>query len=165
LPLQARGEFALVKEQLERALDLAGQPVKRGTMAHKHIVYMMLADAAAQLGDEAATRRYAALLEELAIRDGHQPYLAVAHRAWGVAHRLGRAYDEAEARLTQALALFSAREAHWQVGRTLVEMAKLALDQADKVSARDHYARALAEFEAIGARPDIERTHTALEAS
>ncbi|MDX1614076.1 MAG: hypothetical protein R3300_07170 [Candidatus Promineifilaceae bacterium] len=164
MPLQAQGEFALVKEQLERALDLAGQPVKRGTMAHKHIVYMMLTDAAARLGDEPAARHYAALLEQLAIRDGHQPYLAVAQRALGVVHRLGEEYGEAETRLTEALALFGERDAHWQIGRTLAEMAELALAQSDKAGARDYYGRALVEFEAIGARPDMERIRTALEA-
>ena len=53
MPLQAGGEFALVKEKLELALELSGQPVKRGTMAHQHIVYMMLAEAATQLDDAA----------------------------------------------------------------------------------------------------------------
>jgi hypothetical protein len=67
LPLQAEGEFVLVKEKLEQALDLSGQPVKRGTMAHKHIVYMMLADSAAQLRDEAGLMKYALLLEKLAL--------------------------------------------------------------------------------------------------
>jgi tetratricopeptide (TPR) repeat protein len=163
LPLQAQGEFALVKEKLELALDLAGQPVKRGTMAHKHIVYMMLAEAAAQLRDATTLQRYSSLLEELATRDGHQPYLAIAHRAWGIAHRLEDNYAEAEARLKQALVLFEEQEARWQVGRTHTEIAELALAQSDQATARDHYARALAEFESMEALPDIESTRAALE--
>ena len=133
-------------------------------MAHKHIVYMMLADTAAQLRDAAALPRYASLLEELAIRDGHQPYLAVAHRSWGIAHTLNEEYAEAEARLTMALALFEGLEARWQVGRTLVEIAELALAQADEAGARERFSRALAAFESIRARPDVERTRAALEA-
>lgn len=82
MPLQAEGEFVLVKEKLEAALELPGQPVKRGTMAHKHIVYMMLAESAAQLRDAEALTSYSSLLEELAVRDDHKPYLAVAHRSW-----------------------------------------------------------------------------------
>jgi hypothetical protein len=81
LPLQAQGEFALVKEELEEALNLPGQPVKRGTMAHKHIIFMMLTDSPAQLRDRVTLGFYAAKLEELALRDDHCPYLAVAHRA------------------------------------------------------------------------------------
>ena len=164
MPLQAQGEFVLVREELESALELSGQPVKRGTMAHRHIVYMMLSDAAAQCRDVAALSQYTSSLEELAVRDGHQPYLAVAHRSWGVAHRLNGAYDEAEARLNQALALFQERQAHWQIGRTLLECAELALARSEKSTAREFFSRALAEFESLKARPDVERTRAALQA-
>ncbi|UCG25595.1 MAG: hypothetical protein JSW55_06295 [Chloroflexota bacterium] len=164
MPLQAQGEFALVKEALESALELSGQPVKRGTMAHKHIVYMMLADAAAQLRDAAALERYSPLLEELAIQDNHQPYLAIVHRCYGVICLLNEQYAEADARLTQALTLFDEIEAPWQIGRTLVEKAELALARSDEASARDDFSRALAAFESIGAAPDIEHTRAALTA-
>jgi tetratricopeptide (TPR) repeat protein len=164
LPLQAQGEFALVKEKLESALELSGQPVKRGTMAHKHIIYMMLADAAAQLRDGSAAAHYAPLLEELAVRDGHQPYLAIAQRAWGVAERLDEAYAEADNRLRQALAIFEEIGAHWQSGRTRMELGELALAQGDEAGARDHFARALEGFETLKARPDAARSRAALEA-
>lgn len=133
-------------------------------MAHKHIIYMMLADSAAQLRDMAALPRFASMLEELATRDSHQPYLAIAHRSWGVAQRLNGEYAEAETRLAQALVLFEELDAPWQTGRTLVEIAELALAQSDPISARDHYARALVKFESIQALPDIQRISTALEA-
>jgi hypothetical protein len=162
LPLQAQGEFALVKEALESALELSGQPVKRGTMAHKHIVYMMLADAAAQLRDAAALQQYAPLLEELAVQDDHLPYLAIAHRCYGVICLLDEQYAEADARLSQALALFVEMEASWQIGRTLVEKAELALAQSDEAGARNDFSRALAAFESIEAAPDVERTRAAL---
>jgi len=162
--LQAGGEFALVKEELELALELPGQPVKRGTMAHQHIVYMMLAEAAAQLADVTALRRYSAQLEKLAIQDDHQPYLAIAHRAWGVACRLDGEYVDASDRLKKALALFEQLETHWQIGRTLYEVAQLNLAQSNPTGAMEHFSRALAEFEALGAVPDIRRTQEALEA-
>ncbi len=162
--MQAQGEFAQVKEKLESALDLAGQPVKRGTMAHKHIVYMMLADAAAQLRDEAALAKYTPLLQEMAERDGHQAYLAVAHRAWGVANRLNGQHLAAEELLLQALSIFEERQSQWQVGRTLVELAELALALGDEPSARDQYARALDAFESLGAMAELDRTRTALAA-
>ena len=133
-------------------------------MAHKHIVYMMLADLAGQLRDAVALPRYSSLVEELAIRDSHQTYLAVAHRSWGIAHRLNKEYAEADARLAQALALFDELQARWQIGRTLVEIAELAMAQSDKPGARDHYTRALTEFDSIKAMPDAERTRAALKA-
>lgn len=133
-------------------------------MAHEHIVYMMLAEAAAQARDADAMSRYVPALEELALRDGHQPYLAVAHRAAGVAAMLAGHTDEAAARLQQALAIFEERNARWQIGRTLVELAGLALGLGDTASAQTHYSDALAHFAALGARPDIERTEAALTA-
>ena len=131
-------------------------------MAHRHIIYMMLAEAAAQLRDEEALRRYAALLEELAARDNHRPYLAVASRDWGVACRLEGDYDEAGERLARAKALFEELELSWQLARTLVEMAELALAQSDRGAARDHFSQALHQFETLKAAPDVERTRAAL---
>lgn len=163
MPLQAQGEFALVKDELESALGLSGQPVKRGTMAHKHIIYMMLADSAAQLHDIAALQRYSSLLEELATQDNHRPYLAVAHRSWGIMCRLNEEFAEAKVRLVQALELFEELQAHWQIGRTLVELAELSQVQSDAASARDYFSRALAEFEMLQALPAIEQTQAALK--
>ncbi|HWR88560.1 MAG TPA: hypothetical protein VN277_09090, partial [Acidiferrobacterales bacterium] len=73
---------------MEMALETAGQPVNWGTMAHEHDTYAVLADTAVLQRDAAALRQYAPRLEELAARDGHKLYLAIAQRAWGVAHRL-----------------------------------------------------------------------------
>src|SRR4030067_914949 len=124
-----------------------------GTMAHEHAVCMMLVEAATMARDEAVLGRYAPKLEELAQRDGHLPYLAVAHRALGVAHRLAGEHAEAEARLKQALELFQGMQAGWQVGRTLCELAELDLARSDSQAAREHFTRALAAFEGLGAPP------------
>ncbi|MGH2619608.1 MAG: hypothetical protein ACRDHG_03415 [Anaerolineales bacterium] len=132
-------------------------------MAHEHSVYMLLADAAAQAGDEPALRQYAPLLEELALRDEHRPYLAVAQRAWGVAHRLAGEYPEAEARLNAALALFEGFQARWQIGRTQAELAALAEARSEPDRARALRTQALAHFEEMGAQPDVERIGRALE--
>ena len=162
MPVQAEGEFVLVRQKLELALGLDGQPVKRGSMAHDHIVYMMLSDAAAQARDLAGLHLYTPQLEELALRDDHQPYLAVAHRAWAVACLLEGRYSEAETRLQQALEIFEAIGARWQIGRTLAVLAELDLARSELGAARKHWAAALAEFEAIGAAPDAERTRAAM---
>ena len=149
---------------MEQSLETPGQPIKNGSMAHEHSVYMMLADTAAQAGDEPVLRKYAPLLEELALRDQHRPYLAVAQRAWGVAHRLAGEYPEAEARLNAALELFEGFQARWQIGRTLAELAALAQARSDPDRAQAHLSLALSYFEAMGARPDVERVRRALEA-
>ena len=160
----AKGEFALLRESLEPALQLSGQPVQRGTMAHEHAVCMMLVDAATMAGDAAGLRQYAPRLEQLALRDDHRLYLAIAHRGWGVAHRLAGEYPEAEARLKQALELFQGMQAGWQLGRTLGELAELDLARSDSGAALGHYNQALEAFEALAAAPDAERTRQALAA-
>jgi tetratricopeptide (TPR) repeat protein len=132
-------------------------------MAHEHIVYMMLVDAAARAGDEDAIRKFAPRLEELALRDDHKPYLAVAHRAWGVALRLSGEYKEAEARLQKALAIFEEFESSWQIGRTQFELGELALAQTDGAAAHSYFLLAQTRFEELGAQPDIARTAAVLD--
>jgi len=128
-----------------------------------HDIYAILVDMAVLQRDEAGIRQYTPQAEELAMRYGHTLYQAIAHRAWGVAHRLAGEYTEAEARLTQALDLFSGLNTRWQIGRTLFELGELAAAQTNIAKARDHFTRALAAFEAMRAAPDVARTRAALE--
>lgn len=162
--MQAKGEFALVTQQIEKARQTAGQPVKRGTMAHEHHVYLQLTEAAVQLRDAAALRQALPRLEELASRDEHRLFLAVAQRARGVAQRLAGEYAAAEKQLGQALELFSQLGTRWQLGRTHYEMGETAQARGDATAARQHYQNALAEFEALRALPDLERARQALQA-
>ncbi len=145
-------------------LELPGQPVKRGTMAHQHIVYMMMTDSAAQSRDAERLQLYAPKLEELATRDDHLPYLAVAHRAQAIAHRLAGESVEAVARLNQAMDIFTKLETGWQIGRTYFEMGEVARLMSDLRRAQGYFNQALAAFEAMKAMPDIERTRAALGA-
>jgi tetratricopeptide (TPR) repeat protein len=161
LPLLAEGEFALVKEQLEAA---GKKPVlSKGNFVNETKLYFMLADMAVQQRDEAALRQYAPLAEETANRDGHRLFQAVAYRAWGVMKRLEGDYAEAETRLNQALELFEELETRWQIGRTLYELAELAMVRSRLAEARDYFSLALARFEEMGAIPDVERTRTTME--
>jgi tetratricopeptide (TPR) repeat protein len=161
LPLMAEGEFALVKEHLEAA---SSKPVStRGLAINETELYFMLADMAVEQRDEAALREYAPLAEETALRDGHLLFQASAHRAWGVMYRLQGEYAAAETRLNQALELFQGLETRWQIGRTLFDLAEVALGRKDPAGARDYFSRALAAFEEIGAVPDMARTQAALE--
>jgi hypothetical protein len=148
---------------LENAIGTAGQPVNFGTMAHDHEIYMTLADTAVELRDVDALRKYAHPLETLATRDDHRLYLAIAHRALGVEHRLAGDRTQAEARLGQALAVFTQLGVRWQIGRTLFELGELNLTQSP-TKAREYYSQALGSFEEIGAAPNAERTRTALNA-
>ena len=132
-------------------------------MAHDHEIYMILADTAMDLRDESALIKYVPLLEELAVRDNHKLYLAIAHRAQAVAHRLASKHAEAEARLKQALELFTKVGARWQIGRTLFELGELNLAQPKKkTKARECFSQALGSFEEIQAVPNAERTRAAL---
>ncbi len=153
----AEGEFALVRQHLEAALKLPG------SFVGEHELYAMLADAAAQQRDEAALRQYAPFAEELAARYGHTLYQAIAHRAWGVAHRLAGDYTEGEARLQKALELFEYLDTRWQIGRTLFELGELAQAQKKMSKVRDYFQRALSAFAEMRAVPDEARTRTMLE--
>ena len=144
-------------------MGTAGQPVNFGTMAHDHEIYMTLADTAVEMRDLDSLRKYAPNLEKLADRDSHQLYLAIAHRAYGVAHRLEGKYAEAETRLRQALELFTKLGARWQIGRTLFELGELKLTQSEeKTKAIEYYSQALGSFQEIQAMPNAERTRAAL---
>ena len=74
----AEGEFALVREHLEAALN---KPSQGWAPVGDHELYSLLADAAVQQRDEAALRQYAAPAEETARRYDHRLYQAIAHRA------------------------------------------------------------------------------------
>ncbi len=161
--MSAEGEFALAKEQIEEAIARSSQPVKWGTGPHDHDLYAILTDIAAQQRDLMAIRKYAPLAEQLAARDGHQLYLAVVHRAWAVAHRLEGEYADATSRSNQALELFNALGTRWQMGRTLTERGELELAQRNHAGARDYFSRALAEFEAMQAAPDVAATRLRLQ--
>jgi tetratricopeptide (TPR) repeat protein len=148
----AEGEFALVRNYLEIGLN------KTAEWIGEHDLYAMLSDAAAQQRDESALRKYAPLAEELASRYDHKLYQAIAHRAWGVAHRIAGQHAESKARLNKALELFQQLDTRWQIGRTLFELGELALSLDEKETAHEHFSRALSTFSAMGAMPDA--THT-----
>ncbi len=152
----AEGEFALVRQHLEIALH------KSAAWVGEHDLYAMLVDAAAQQRDEAGLRQYAPLAEEAAIRYDHKLYKAIAHRAWGVAHRLAGQPVESELQLQKALDLFEQLGTRWQIGRTLFELGELETLQNRSGAARDFFARALALFEAMQAAPDAARARAML---
>jgi tetratricopeptide (TPR) repeat protein len=154
----AKGEFALVREYLSLALS------KTASWVGEHDLYAMLADAAAQQQDASALREFVPRAEEFAARYEHKLYLAIAHRARGVAHRLAGESADAEARLEQALAIFEQLETGWQMGRTLLELGELSLLGGQPAAARERFSRALSAFREIGALPDATRTSDKLAA-
>ncbi len=152
----AEGEFALVRRHLEAGLPQASDWVG------DHDLYMMLADAAALEEDLPGLLRYAPLAEQSAVRYDHPLYRATAERAIGVAHRLEGEYRKSEARLKQALARFTELDTRWQLGRTYFELGTLARAQGDTTAATRNFTNALAEFERLGAGPDLSRAQAAL---
>lgn len=159
----AEGEFALVRQHLEQALPKSAVPPGNVAPGADHDLYAMLADACAQQRDLAGLRKYAPLAEEAATRYGHKLYLGIAHRAWGVAHRLAHEYAQSEARFQQALELFRQLDTRWQIGRTLFELGELSAARMDTAEAQDYFLRALARFEELRAAPDAARTRAALQ--
>jgi tetratricopeptide (TPR) repeat protein len=157
----AEGEFALMQQHLEAALKLSSSA--GAAPAGDHDVYAMLVDGAALQRDPVGLQKYAALAEQTARRIDHKLHLAIALRAWGVAHSLAGEYPQAEGRFKEALDIFSAYPAPWQIGRTLFELGELARLQLKTERARDCYSRALSTFEELHAAPYAARTRDALE--
>lgn len=125
-------------------------------------LYAMLADVAVQQYDLEGLLKNAPMAEELSTRHGHVLYQAIAHRAWGTAHRLAGEYDRAETRLKRALELFQGMGTRWQLGRTLYEQGQLALARKNISTARDHFNGALVEFEKMKAVPHAEQVRAIL---
>lgn len=146
---------------MELALNKSPNPA--GAPSGDHDLYAVLVDGAMQQRDEAALRKYAPLAEETATRIDHKLYTAIAHRAWGVAHRLANEYSQAERRLQLALNTFAELGTRWQSGVTLFELGEVARAQANTAAARDYFSRALIAFEEMRAAPDIARTRAALK--
>jgi len=152
-----------VRHYLEAGL--ASPPVHANlTPSGTHDFYAMLADVAAQQRDLAGLHQYAPRAEELAAGYGHVLYLAIAHRAWGVAHRLSGEHAEAKDRLSQALALFQSLNTRWQIGRTLYELGELAVAQGEPAQAREYFTGASEAFKVMQAVPDATRAEAALAA-
>jgi tetratricopeptide (TPR) repeat protein len=157
----AEGEFALMQQHLEAALKLSS--LAGAAPGGDHDVYAMLVDGAAQQRDPIGLQKYATIAEETARRIDHKLHLAIAQRAWGVAHTLAGEYPQAEARFKQALDIFIAYPAPWQIGRTLFELGELARLQMETEQAREYYSRALSAFEELHAAPYVAQARAALE--
>jgi tetratricopeptide (TPR) repeat protein len=157
----AEGEFALMQQHLEAALKSSSSA--GAAPAGDHDLYAMLVDGAAQQRDPVGLQKYAALAEETARRIDHKLHLAIAQRAWGVKHTLAGEYPQAEARFKEALDIFTAYPAPWQIGRSLFEMGELARTQMKTEQAREYYSHALSTFEELHAAPYAARVRAALE--
>ncbi|GJQ34108.1 MAG: hypothetical protein JETCAE01_01180 [Anaerolineaceae bacterium] len=125
-------------------------------------LYAMLADVASQQGDAEVIAKYAHLAEREALEYRHILHQAVAHRAWGVYHRLRNEYDESALRLHKALDIFKILETKWQIGRTYLELGKVAETIHDFHTARSHYNEALKAFEEMKATPAVTTTRKRL---
>ncbi|MDE3090293.1 MAG: tetratricopeptide repeat protein [Chloroflexota bacterium] len=143
-----------MREYVETSIEQWAMPLKWGTNPHDQDLYILLADAAARQRDLAAIRKYAPLAEELAVRDDHKLYRAMAHRALAVAHRLAGEHDESGTRLNDALELLQPLGTRWQIGRTWFEWGELEDARGNRAGARDYFSRALAEYDAMRAVPD-----------
>ena len=152
----AEGEFALARQNLEKAAGMIGEWVG------DHDLYAMLADTAARQYDAAALEKYAPMAETAAQRYKHLLYQGIARRALGVLDTLTGDLDLANERLNQALEVFHSLGTHWQIGRTLQNLGELELKRANIRLSEDFFERAESEFASMHAVPDLNRVKQAL---
>ena len=157
----AEGEVALIPHHLEAALHRPPVHVRFGSAASDLDLYVLYAEYSA-LARAPDLKTHARRALEAAVRLGHPLYQGIAQRALGVGHRLDGEWAEAEKCFGQALSLFQAVPAPWQSARTLWAFAELEHDRGNMTGTRDYFARALSDFEALGATPDAERAAQAL---
>ena len=157
----AEGEFALMQQHLDAALNIDLSIGSAPGSGHRY--YALLVDAAAQQRDPVLLQKYAALAEETATSVDHKLHMAIAYRAWGVAHTLNTEYSQADECFKKALEIFSSYPAPWQIGRSLFEMGELVRLQMKMEQARDYYSRALSAFEELHAAPYAALARAALE--
>jgi class 3 adenylate cyclase/tetratricopeptide (TPR) repeat protein len=82
----------------------------------------------------------------------------LAQRALGRIAQAGGEYGEAASRLAEALETFAALQVPFEVGRTHLDLAALALARADKETAGREAQAALRIFEQLRVSPYVERT-------
>ncbi len=157
----AAGEFAQVKNHLERGLGLMSET--RVAVGGDHDLYAMLADASARERDHANLKKFTGPAEEHANRLEHRLYQGVAHRARAVEHTLEGQFDQAADRLARAMQIFEDLDTQWQLGRCLFEWGQLEQARDDKKSAHGHYMQALRVFDRLGAKPFADQTRRAME--
>ena len=152
------GEFVQITKYLEAALNQEAEWVGA------HDLYALLVDIAVREGSEANIRRYVSLAEETATRQGHRLYQAIASRAWGVLHLIDKESELAQAKLEQALDIFSDLETDWQSGRTYFELFNLAKVNGDQERAKDYLSLSQSAFEKVGAVIEVESVKKAQKA-
>jgi len=125
---------------------------------------VLYADMAAQARDATALERFVPLAEQAARDFGHRLYTAIALRARGVQALLTGRASEAVVCENEAVALFEAIGARYQLGRTLAERARAFSALGDPSSARADWSRAGSLFDAQGALPASRQAHEAVAA-
>ena len=163
MPRLAEGEFALVREHLERAIQSPTDPVRWGSAMTDLDFHILCAEAAAQTRDAAGLAEHAPPAEEGAQRLGHRLYQGIAHRARGVALLLESQPAAAVEPFGRAVEIFVDLGTRWQLGRTLVDLAEAHASGGDQAAARADYTRALEAFEAVGAGPAAEEVRRAIQ--
>lgn len=158
--MKAEGEFAQVAEYLKGGMSTASGLLEIGD----NDLITMLTDMAAEQDNLEYLNEFAPQAEDLAKQLDHRLYKAIAARAMGVKYRLDKEYKQAENRLTKAMEIFEESETAWQLGRTHYEFGQLYAAQDQPKEAKKHYEQAIARYESLGARPNIERTQAALKA-
>jgi len=126
----------------EVVIQLRKSPVRSGEAR----CLAFLSEAQLLAGDHDLARETASRALEVSQSDGFVFSSGLALRALGRIALAGRIFDEAELRLSQALATFTQCGAAFEAARTETDLATLFASKLERKAARDHLAAALIGF-------------------
>ena len=165
LLLLAQGEIDRGREHLERSLALLTEHEIEDYPAE---TYCGLAEAAVLTGDAAQALEMGRMALEAARELELPSEESIALRLLGLAYRLASELEKAEEHLKQSLAVAEGSEIAFEVGRTLVELARLYGEIGREAEGLAHLDRAVEILERLGAAPmlaqarELRATWTAL---
>jgi hypothetical protein len=156
-----RGEIALERGDLDTAnVHLTEAMTAAETLALQDLaayVHALLAHTAIDARDAAQAEAHAAAALQISTAIGHRFFAGVAHRATGRIHRVSGRHEAARLALREARTIFEAGGISHELGRTLLELARLERDAGQPEASSAYLADARAIFTRLGASGDLEK--------
>jgi predicted ATPase len=139
---------------------VAGQPGRAESRQAQQVAALLLAASATAANEQGDYERAAALAEEathFAQASRHIEAEAQGYLQWGRAHFFRGQYDEAQRRLSTALATALTHQAHHLVAATHFSLAANRLYRGDYAAGQHHYEESLRLYQELGDQTNVHK--------